>query len=92
MNELQEEREEDQLQSLEDLREEFMAELEDLRDKSDDTYDVKNQIITSMFDDIDTFDRDIDDAIDDLRQKSELLNDNERMRWARQRAAQLAAQ
>jgi len=92
MNELQEEREEDQLQSLDDLREEFMAELEDLRDKSDDTYDVKNQIITSMFDDIDTFDRDIDDAIDDLRQKSELLNDNERMRWARQRAAQLAAQ
>ena len=92
MNERMEEREEEQNQSLEELREELMAELEDLRDRSDDTYDIKNQIITSMFDDIDTFDRDIDDAIDDLRQKSELLNDNERMRWARQRAAQLAAQ
>lgn len=92
MNEKLEEREETQDESLENLREELMAELEKLRDESDDTYDTKNNIITSMFNDIDTFDRDINDAIWDLQEKSKLLEDNERMRWARQRAAELAAQ
>ena len=92
MNERMEEREESDKIDLEALKEEWREEWERDNDEADDTYYAKQQIVNQMFDDIDTFDRDINDAIDDLKQKSELLNDNERMRRARQRAAQLAAQ
>ena len=92
MNEKLEEREEADEIDLDALKQEWYDEWESNRDESDDIYYQKQQLVNQMFNDIDTFDRDINDAIDDLKQKSELLQDNERMRWARQRAAELAAQ
>ena len=92
MNELQEEREEEDELDLDKLKEEWFEEWENNRDDADDIYYQKQQLVNQMFNDIDTFDNDINNAIDDLKQKSELLQDNERMRWARQRAAELAAQ
>jgi polyhydroxyalkanoate synthesis regulator phasin len=74
---------------LKEFVEEMFEEWQNSQDEVDrNKYNILNQSLM----DFDNFQVKLDDAVADLEEKSKLLQDNERMRWARQRAAQLAAQ
>lgn len=79
-------------QALQDTIDELREENRRLKDESEETYNRKNAIVESMFWDIEAYQREMEDALGDLKEKTQLVQDNDRMRRARQRAAQLAAQ
>ena len=81
--------EQDRNEDLKEFVEEMFEEWQNSQDEVDrNKYNILNQSLM----DFDNFQVKLDDAVADLEEKSKLLQDNERMRWARQRAAQLAAQ
>lgn len=91
-NKFNKEENEEVNERIEDFMERTEKEIEYLKEQGDDVYNKKLDILKAQFWDIDKFWKEIDAAIDDLKKKSELVQDNERMRWAKQRAAELAAQ
>ena len=92
MNEGREEDKEEEQDRNEEL-EEFVREMfEDWQNSQDEIDRNKYNILNQSLMDFDNFQTKLDDAVADLEEKSKLLQDNERMRWARQRAQQLAAQ
>ena len=90
-NEQNEEWHEEAEEDIGDYKEEATDLTQRLENDSDETYNRKQQIVNTMLWDLDTFTRDINDAIDDLKEKSKLIQDNDRMRRARARARELAA-
>ena len=66
--------------------------IREAEERGDEVSREKLNILNQQLQDVDQFTRDLNNSFENLRKKSEMLNDNERMRWARQRAAQLAAQ
>lgn len=91
MNEQNEKWEDERDTEIEDLRQQIEDLNNRLENDSDETYNKKQQIVNTMLWDLDTFTNDINNAIDDLKEKSKLIQDNDRMRRARARARELAA-
>lgn len=79
-------------QALQDTIDRLTERLERLEWESDEVYETKRNILNDAFWDVQNYQREMEDALDDLKEKTQLVQDNDRMRWARQRAAQLAAQ
>jgi len=78
-------------QEIADLRDEIDALRAELERSSDEIDNEKAGIIGDWLSSVDDFTTRMNDAVADLEEKSQMLQDNERMRRARQRAAELAA-
>lgn len=78
-------------QEIADLRDEIAALRDQLENSSDEIDREKAGIIWDWLWSVEDFTTQMNDAVADLQEKSQMLQDNERMRWARQRAAELAA-
>ena len=92
MNEERSEDKEEEQDRNEDLKEYVEEMFNEWKDSQDEIDRNKYNILNQSLNDWENFQIKLDDAVADLEEKSKLLQDNERMRWARQRAQQLAAQ
>lgn len=91
-NEFNKNEEKETEERIEDFVDKTNKEIEYLKNQWDEAYNRKLDVLQQQFGDVDRFWKEVDAAIDELKKKSELIQDNEKMRWARQRAAEMAAQ